>query len=99
MNPRRVQTAPTFDRAFQKLPRELQQATREAIRHFVDRSHENAILPERKTGLRGVWTFRVTRGIRVFYVQRRDKEAGKVSSVLFHVGQHDDYRTILRHRP
>jgi hypothetical protein len=67
-----------------------------AVAAFMDRSREQALRPERKSELDGVWTFRVDRDIRVFYTQERDAE-GRISE-LFHVGRHDDYRTITRRR-
>jgi len=94
MRPRRVKTAPGFDGALRRLSPELRDQTIEAVRHFIARTAENALRPERKQGLQDVWAFRVTRGVRVFYVQRRD--ANGTYSELFHVGPHDDYRTISR---
>jgi hypothetical protein len=97
MNPRRVVFTSGFDAAFRNLGRELQRQVREAIHHFRERTRENALRPERKAGLSGVWAFRVTSAVRVFYIQERDEHGAY--SLLFHVGQHDDYRTIARHRP
>jgi hypothetical protein len=96
MMPRRVRFAVSFDRAFRDLQGELRTATREAIRAFIDRSRENALQPGLKQGLRGIWTFRVDRGHRVFYRRERDEQG--LVHVLFHVGPHDDYRTIMRRR-
>ncbi len=96
MRPRRVKTAPGFDRALRELPPNVREQTIRAVRHFIDRTAENSLQPERKQGLRGVWAFRVTSGVRVFYVQKRDGEGAY--SELFHVGPHDDYRTISRRR-
>lgn len=97
MRPRRVRFERAFAEALRALPLELQQATREAVGAFINRSREHALRPERKSGLEGIWAFRVTAAVRVFYVQDTDEE-GRVS-VLFHVGRHDDYRTIIRRRP
>ena len=94
MNPRRVRLVPSFEAAFRKLPRELQNATREAILAFCERNRAHALRPELLKGLVGIWSFRVDRGLRVFYPQERDAD-GRVH-VLFHVGPHDDYRTIAR---
>jgi mRNA-degrading endonuclease RelE of RelBE toxin-antitoxin system len=96
MRPRRVQFAVNFDKAFRDLP-DLQGQIRETIRHFINRTAENALQPERKAGLRGIWAFRVTSGVRVFYTQGKDAQG--TYSELFHVGPHDDYRTIERRRP
>jgi hypothetical protein len=75
----------------------LQEAAIRAVGAFIDRSRERALRPERKAGLQGIWTFRVTSVVRAFYVQKNEAE-GRVS-VLFHVGPHDDYRTIIQRRP
>jgi hypothetical protein len=97
MKPRRVRRERAFDEALRKLPRELQEATIAAVGAFINRSRERALRPERKQGAGEIWAFRVTSAVRVFYVQDRD-ESGRVS-VLFHVGRHDDYRSIIRRRP
>jgi hypothetical protein len=97
MRPRRVRFERAFREVLRALPPELQEATREAVGAFIDRSREHALRPERRSGLQGIWTFRVTQAVRVFYMQDTDEE-GRVS-VLFHVGRHDDYRTIIRRRP
>jgi hypothetical protein len=97
MRPRRVRFERAFTDALRALPPELRQATREAVGAFIDRSRENALRAERKRGLEGIWAFRVTSSVRVFYVQGTD-EKGRIS-ILFHVGRHDDYRTIIRRRP
>jgi hypothetical protein len=97
MKPRRIAFAGQFDKAFRGLSPELQLQVRDAIQCFKNRSAENALRPERKSGLGGIWAFRVTSGTRVFYMQEMD-EAGTYS-LLFHVGPHDDYRTIERRRP
>jgi hypothetical protein len=96
MKPRRVKTAPGFDKALRELPVNLRDQTIEAVKRFIDRSAEHALRPERKKGLQGIWAFRVTSGIRIFYVQKKD--AAGAYSELFHVGPHDDYRTISRKR-
>jgi hypothetical protein len=64
----------------------------------MERSNENALRVERKSGLEGVWAFRVDRGIRVFFVLGKDRQ-GRTINRLFHVGAHDDYRTVARKRP
>ena len=97
MKPRRVKTAPGFDKALRDLPLNLRDQTIETVKRFVDRTAERSLQPERKKGLQGIWAFRVTTGVRVFYVQKKD-EAGTYSE-LFHVGPHDDYRTVSRKRP
>jgi hypothetical protein len=97
MKPRRVEFAPGFNKAFRELPRELQEQVIEAVTHFRNRNAEHSLQPQRKAGLQGIWAFRVTSGVRVFYVQRKDSEG--TYSELFHVGPHDDYRTISRKRP
>jgi hypothetical protein len=67
-----------------------------AIVAFIDRTRENTLRPEQKSGLPGIWAFRVDPNIRIFYTQERDAE-GRISE-LFHVGRHDDYRIIMRLR-
>jgi mRNA-degrading endonuclease RelE of RelBE toxin-antitoxin system len=96
MKPRRVKTAPGFDKALRDLPPNLRDQTIEAVKRFIDRTAEGSLQPERKKGLEGIWAFRVTAGVRVSYVQNKD-EAGAYSE-LFHVGPHDDYRTVARRR-
>jgi len=66
------------------------------VKRFVERTAENSLQPERKQGLAGIWAFRVTSSIRVFYEQKSDADGAY--SELFHVGPHDDYRTISRRR-
>ncbi|HZK91723.1 MAG TPA: hypothetical protein VFC56_16400 [Stellaceae bacterium] len=68
----------------------------DAIQHFANRSAENALQPERKMGLGGIWAFRVTRGVRVFYTREKDEQGAY--SRLIHVGPHDDYQTVGRRR-
>jgi hypothetical protein len=97
MRPRQVRYAAGFEKSLRGCTPELQVQTLRAIEHFIDRSAENALRPQRKSGLRGIWAFRVTSGVRVFYTQERD-EHGSYSE-LFRVGPHDDYRTIERRRP
>lgn len=96
MRPRRVKTAPGFDKAFRELSPELREQTIQAVKQFIDRTAEHGLRPERKSGLKGIWAFRVTSGVRVFYVQKRDAEG--TYSELFHVGPHDDYRMVTRRR-
>jgi hypothetical protein len=97
MKPRRIVLSGGFDRAFRELTLDLQRQVRDAIQNFRNRSAENALRPERKSGLGGIWAFRVTSGVRVFYTQLRDEHGAY--SELFHVGPHDDYRTVVRRRP
>jgi mRNA-degrading endonuclease RelE of RelBE toxin-antitoxin system len=97
MKPRRVKTAPGFDKALRELPPNLREQTIEAVKRFIDRTGERSLQPERKKGLKGIWAFRVTSGVRVFYVQKKDAEGAY--SELFHVGPHDDYRTVSRKSP
>src|ERR1700756_397394 len=97
LGPRRLRLGDGFRIALRKLDPNLQEEVREAVRKFRDRSAENSLQLEKKSGLKGVWAFRVNLPIRVFYVQRRDT-VGSYSD-LFHVGPHDDYRTILNKRP
>ena len=96
MRRRRIRVTAAFDRSYNKFPPNTQLLIDDAVAAFVDRSREHALRPERKSGLNDIWTFRVDRGIRVFYTQERDAK-GLVSE-LFHVGRHDDYRTITRRR-
>jgi mRNA-degrading endonuclease RelE of RelBE toxin-antitoxin system len=97
MKPRRVKTAPGFDKALRELPANLREQTIEAVKRFIDRIGERSLQPERKKGLQGIWAFRVTSGVRVFYVQKKDAEGAY--SELFHVDPHDDYRTVSRKSP
>jgi mRNA-degrading endonuclease RelE of RelBE toxin-antitoxin system len=97
MKPRRVKTAPGFDKALRELPPNLREQTIEAVKRFIDRTGERSLQPERKKGLQGIWAFRVTSGVRVFYVQKKDAEGAY--SELFHVGPHDDCRTVSRKSP
>lgn len=94
MKPRRVRFTAGFEKAFRELTADLRQQTQEAVAKFVDRSAEHALQPERKSGLKGIWAFRVTSSVRVFYTQQKDGHGSY--SELFHVGPHDDYRTIER---
>ena len=96
MSPRRLYFAKEFDQAFRKLPPDLQHQVRQAILHFRARTAEHALRPERKAGLHGIWAFRATRGLRVFYLQKKDGQGAY--SEIFHVGPHDDYRTVARRR-
>jgi len=98
MEPRRIKILPSFEAAYRRLPAKIQDAANAAIRHFVDRSNENALRVERKSGLRGIWSFRVDRGTRAFFTQGKDA-AGKTINRLFHIGEHDDYRTVTRRKP
>jgi len=97
MNPRRVRYADGFIQALNEFGPEQRRQIESAITHFINRSAENSLRPERKTGLRGIWAFRVTSGVRVFYTQGKDGHGRH--SELFHVGPHDDYRTVERKRP
>jgi hypothetical protein len=94
---RRLALGDGFKAAFRKLDPALQEETLEAIRKFRNRSAESSLQPEKKSGLKGIWAFRVNQAIRVFYVQRQN--ANGAYSELFHVGPHDDYRTILNKKP
>jgi hypothetical protein len=94
MNPRRVKTAPGFEKALREQPPDLRDQIIDAVKRFIDRTAENSLRPERKSGLPGVWASRATSGVRVFYTQKKDADGGY--SELFHVGPHDDYRTIGR---
>jgi hypothetical protein len=51
MTPRRVKTAPGFDKALRDLPPNLQEQTIEAVKQFIDRTAERSLQPERKSGL------------------------------------------------
>src|SRR2546421_4418613 len=96
MKPRRVKTAPGFEKALRDLPLNLRGQTIEAVKRIIDRTAEHSLQPERKSGLQGIRAFRVTSGLRVFYVQKKDADGAY--SELFHVGPHDDYRTVARKR-
>jgi len=97
MKPRQVRFTAEFIECLGDCTPELRQQIESKIRDFINRSAENALRPERKSGLPGIWAFRVTRAVRVFYIQKKD-ERGTYSE-LFHVGPHDDYRTVERKRP
>ena len=94
MRPRRFVISPGFDRALRRLTAAERIATQEAVRHFRDRTAENALRIERKSGLLGIWAFRVNNDLRVFFLQRTSSD-GRYAELL-HVGHHDDYRTIKR---
>jgi mRNA-degrading endonuclease RelE of RelBE toxin-antitoxin system len=96
MRPRRVRYASGFQKALRDCPPELQAQIIRAVEQFINRTAENSLRPERKQGLDGIWAFRVTGGVRVFY--RQAKDAQGTYSELVHVGPHDDYRTISRRR-
>jgi len=98
MNPRRIELLPSFAAALKDLAPEIRDATLEAVKHFRNRTNENALQVERKSGLKGVWAFRVDRGHRVFFIQENGPDGDKVNQI-FHVGPHDDYRTVTRKRP
>jgi hypothetical protein len=92
-----VRYSASFNKALRDCPPELQRQIIEAIGYFIRRFAENALRPERKQGLTGIWAFRVTSGVRVFYTQEKDGHG--TYSELFHVGPHDDYRKVDRRRP
>ncbi len=96
MRPRRIVLSPGFEVALRALTEAERQSVKEAITKFKDRSGANALRVEYKAGLK-IWAFRVSDGVRVFYVQKKD-DKGQYSE-LFHVGHHDDYRTVKRKRP
>lgn len=102
MRPRRVKTAPGFERALRELPRILQEQTIEKSRpsrlsgSLSTALRNGLFVRSGKRGLAGIWAFRVTSGVRVFYTQQKDSEGSY--SELFHVGPHDDYRTVTRRR-
>ncbi len=98
MEPRRTEILPSFIAAYRGLLPKIQNSVDQAVRHFIDRSNENALKVEKKSGLQGVWSFRVDRGIRAFFTQGKDAQ-GRTVNRLFHVGEHDDYRTVARKRP
>lgn len=97
MKSKRVKYAPGFDRSLRKLSPEDRERVIAAIREFINRTAEHSLRPERKKGLPGIWAFRVTDSIRAFYTQKRDKEGAY--SEIFHVGPHDDYRTVKQRKP
>lgn len=96
MRPGRVRYTPGFQKALRNCPPELQTQVIRAVEQFINRTAENSLRPERKQGLEGIWAFRVTGGERVFYRQAKDDKG--TYSELFHVGPHDDYRTVGRQR-
>jgi mRNA-degrading endonuclease RelE of RelBE toxin-antitoxin system len=96
MRPRRIRYAPRFEKTLRSCPPELQAQVIRAVEQFTNRTAENSLRPERKQGLDGIWAFRVTSGVRVFYRQAKDDKG--TYSELIHVGPHDDYQTISRRR-
>jgi hypothetical protein len=98
VRPRRIVAAASFGEAVGRFPPEQQNRIKDAVRKFRDRSAENALRIEHKSGLH-CWAFRVpgVSGARAFYVQRAD-EKGRYA-LLFHVGPHDDYYTVKRKVP
>jgi mRNA-degrading endonuclease RelE of RelBE toxin-antitoxin system len=72
MRPRRVRYTPDFQKALRNLPPELQTQVIRVVDHFINRTAENSLRPERKQGLDGILAFRVTTGVRVFYQQAKD---------------------------
>jgi hypothetical protein len=96
LRPRRIKLTEGFHKAFRSLrAEEDRDAVIRAIQHFIDRSAEHALRVERKVGLE-IWAFRVTRGMRAFFVPKSD-EQGRYDEI-FHVGPHDEYRTVKRKR-
>ena len=94
MQPRRVVLTARFVEALKAIRTDEQERVKKAIGQFINRTAENAIQAKPKTGL-DCWAFRVPgTGIRVFYDPKRD-DRGRYAE-LFHVGYHDDYRTIKR---
>lgn len=98
VTPRRIVFAASFGAALRAFPPDQQDAIADAVKKFRARTAENALRVERKEGI-DCWAFRVpgVSGVRVFFVQDRDEE-GRFSR-LFHVGPHDDYRTVKRRIP
>ena len=94
MTPRRIELLPSFQEAYASLPVRMKERVEAAIAHFVERDAENSLRPELKHGFEGIWSFRINQGYRVFYAKERDEE-GTVFR-LFHVGHHDDYRSLKR---
>lgn len=97
MQPRRIEILPSFEAALKDLSPDLQEKVEEALVKFVDRSADNALRPEPKRGFDGVWSFRVSKGYRAFYVKERDFEGARYH--LFYVGHHDDYRMVRKRVP
>lgn len=97
-NPRNVILLRSFSVSLANLDQRTRNAVEEAVRHFINRTNENALRVEKKSGLEGIWAFRVDRGTRVFFVLGKDGQ-GRTINRLFHVGAHDDYRTVARRRP
>jgi len=96
VQPRRVVLTARFTEALKALTADEIQIVRKAIDHFRKRTAEHAIQARPKTGL-DCWAFRVPgTGIRVFYDPKQD-DRGRYAE-LFHVGHHDDYRTVKRKR-
>ena len=94
MQPRRVVLTARFGEALKRLSISEIKMVRKAVGHFINRTAEYAIQARPKAGL-DCWAFRVPgTGIRVFYVPGKD-DRGRYEE-LFHVGHHDDYRTVKR---
>jgi len=94
VHPRRVVLTTRFGGALKGLSADEIKKVKQAIEHFINRTAEHAIQARPKTGL-DCWAFRVPgTGIRVFYTPEKD-DRGRFAE-LFHVGHHDDYRTVKR---
>ena len=92
-----MEISPALLRELKRLSDAELAVVQRAVRHFLERTNENALQVERKSGLEGIWAFRVTQGQRMFFLVR--KEAGQTINLLFHYGRHDDYRTVKERRP
>jgi hypothetical protein len=94
VQPRRIILTARFGKALGALTANEKAMVKKAISHFINRTAEHAIRARPKHGS-DCWAFRVPgTGIRIFYDPKSDDE-GRVSE-LFHVGHHDEYRTIKR---
>lgn len=96
MNNRRIKILDDFMLCLRDLPDDIVQGTKVALKQYIERSAENSLRPEYKNGL-DVWAIRITKGYRAFFMRHKD-DNGRID-VFFHVGPHDDYRSVKRLRP
>lgn len=86
----RLHFLPRFDRAYKKFTKRNEErsgAIDKALRMFAaDPKHPS--LNIEKLGGSDIWTIRIDRGNRLFFVWEDE------SAVFFFVGSHDSYRTV-----
>lgn len=97
MNDRRIQFHDRFRKSLMKLSPEIILATQESLRKYKSREAGNGLKPEPKNGSPEFWAIRVTQNYRAFFVKMKD-DMGRYD-LFFHVGPHDDYRSVSRFVP